>query len=107
MKFVLVIIVLDLMTIAGSQRVVPAGSNFQQTVVSLQSESNAFHETNDNIHAIATHYPRPEYPLVPRFYPIAGSTMLIGYPLITGRGGINGHGGYGRVIPIRGYSYGR
>lgn len=105
MKFILVMVVLGLVSIAGSQPVVPAGSTFKHTVGSVNSNSNAFQKRSDDIYA--THYPRPEYPLVPRFYPIAGSTMLIGYPLITGRGGVNGHGGYGRVIPILGYSYGR
>lgn len=53
---------------------------------------------------------RPGYalPLARRFYPFAGATVLVGYPLLTGYGGYYGYGGYGGVIPYPlGYNYGR
>ncbi|XP_046632001.1 shematrin-like protein 1 [Daphnia pulicaria] len=50
-------------------------------------------------------------PLARRYYPFAGATVLVGYPLLTGYGGYygyGGYGGYGGVIPYPlGYSYGR
>ncbi|XP_046444928.1 glycine-rich protein-like [Daphnia pulex] len=47
-------------------------------------------------------------PLARRFYPFAGATVLVGYPLLTGYGGYYGYGGYGGVIPYPlGYNYGR